>query len=188
MNFYLDFDRTLFDTDRFYLDLEKIIDKYISIEIFNEYKNNDCIEGFNTNVILHEISKDYEINSNIYNEINEFMQSSYQYIYDDVIPFLAKYRQKYHFIILTKGNEEFQMQKIKYSHIMDYIEDIIVTLKDKGDLNLDYQNSLFVDDSKIELLSINKNNPKKLFCINRKEKDNNEFLTIKSFDEIDNLL
>ena len=54
---YIDFDRTLFDTDAFLKDLEKLLEKdNISLQLFNEYKVKQH-NGFNPYEIVKNIQK-----------------------------------------------------------------------------------------------------------------------------------
>ena len=111
MTIYLDFDRTLFDTEKFIQDLEKlIIENNVDIKLFNDYKANYKKEGFNPEFILKEMEKDYSFNHDVYQKIDELLQLSYQYIYSDVVIFLNKcHDNNYPVCLLTKGNHDFQL-------------------------------------------------------------------------------
>ena len=192
MKIYLDFDRTLFDTNTFLDEIYKLINKYdISKNIFEESKIKLKEKGFNIYWILNEVKKKCHFDKEIYDEINELMKNSFIFIYADVIDFLKKLKEKhYEIILLTKGNKEFQQRKIDYSKVKDYFDDIIITLKHKGDLEIDYQ-AIFIDDCEKELLSIMKNNPKRLIYINRhnrKEINDSRIMTIYSLKELEEIL
>ena len=72
-------------------------------------------------------------------------------IYNDVIPFLEKYYQKYELILLTLGNKIYQKKKIDSTNINKYFKDIIITDKDKSKLNINYKEGLFIDNNPNEL-------------------------------------
>lgn len=169
MNIYLDFDRTLFDTDHFYSNILKIIENNgISLDLFNTYKDKLKNNGFNPKDILDALKKEITFDEKVYLEIEELIKKSFQYIYDDVITFLKKMKEKkYHLYILSMGNTEYQKKKIKYSNLESYFDDIIITLKLKGELPIDYKNSVFIDDSLREVESILNSNPYKVYQIVR---------------------
>ncbi len=69
---------------------------------------------------------------------------------------------------------------------------IVVTLKHKGNLNLDYKNCIFIDDNPKEIQSIIKREPKLVIRVQRDGSKysnkilENEVLTVKSLMEIIN--
>ena len=183
MNLYIDFDKTLFDSTRFLDKLCSVLDKYnMSRELFTTY-NND----FNPYIVLQSIKKP-TFSSKIYDDLNKLFIDSSDYVYDDTIPFLKYMKEKgYRIIIVTKGNREYQEMKIRSSKIDKYCDEIIMTLQDKGNLNLDYKNGIFIDDNPNELLSILKNNPKEVIRINRKNNRYNEIKIKEDVKEITSL-
>jgi FMN phosphatase YigB (HAD superfamily) len=109
------------------------------------------------------------------------------YLFNDCEELLM-YLKEHHYeiIMLTKGDKDFQFAKIDNTNIEDYFDNIIVTNKHKGDLDIDY-NAVFVDDNIEELESIMKNNPLKVVHIDRYREKNNKdkrFLTIHSLKEL----
>ncbi len=189
MKIYLDFDRTLFNTNAFLDEIYKIVNKYdISKNIFDKSKLKLKDKGFNIKLILQEVEKEFSFNHQIYEEMDNLIENSCIFLYNDVLTFLKKLKVKnYEVILLTKGNEEFQKKKIKASKISNYFDDIIITLKNKGDLDIDYQ-AIFVDDREKELLSILKRHPKKLYYINRSKQnklDNSQITTIYSLEDVE---
>lgn len=182
MKIYIDFDRTIFDCDKFIEDFYNLLEKYnISKNDFIKYQSQ-CMD-FNPYDILDLMSKDYDINKEVYNAIDNFIKKSSDYIFSDTIPFLKYIKNKnYQVIILTKGNYDFQMSKIINSHIDLYYDDVIVTNKHKGDLDIDYTNSIFIDDREEEIGSIKKRNPKRVIFIQRGNVNSN----ISSLNELIN--
>ncbi len=185
MKIYLDFDRTLFDTDSFLNELYKIIKKYkIPISVFKKHKDKLKREGFNIKDILLSIEKEYSLDQEIFNAIDNLIKKDAIYIYSDVIKFLETLKERdYEIILLTRGNKDFQEEKINSSTLLDYFNQVIVTMKHKGDLDIDY-NGIFIDDNLKELESISKRNPLKIICINRGESRlHPKFLTVTNLNE-----
>ena len=110
------------------------------------------------------------------------------YLYPDVIPFLEKYQDK-NLILLTHGDYDYQLFKIRESKIVKYFKEIKITDNYKGLLKLDYQNSIFIDDNPKEIESLLKNpiKPLKIIRIKRgKYKNLDQFLdlTVTSLSDI----
>ena len=58
MKIYVDFDRTLFDCDKFLEDFYEIITKYkIPIDLFKKCQNQSKRHGFNPYLILNDVEK-----------------------------------------------------------------------------------------------------------------------------------
>ena len=130
MVIYVDFDHTLFNTTAFVRQMEEVTNKKISdIDIKS----------------IPEISEKNKI------DLKEFL-------YEDSIPFLEKYKD-YNLVLLTKGNYEYQEFKILKTNISKYFKEKIITEKEKGDLEIDYQKGIFIDDNPREIESIMKNSP-----------------------------
>lgn len=192
MKIYVDFDRTLFDCDKFLEDFYALIDKYnIPKALFKECQNQSRRKGFNPYIILNNLEKKENFDKKIYQDIDSLIHRTSDYLYPDAIPFLEYLKSmNYEIIILTKGNSDYQREKIFNSHLDSYYNKLIVTMKHKGKLDIDYQNGIFIDDNPIEIQSIMNKNPKKIIRIQR---DNSKYgdMTInidincaKSLDEI----
>lgn len=169
MKVYVDFDRTLFDCDRFLGDLYSLINKYnITKEIFKESQNQCRKTGFNPYDILKLVKEKYDFDDNLLIEIDLLMKKTSEYLYSDAIDFLKYLKSlNYEIIILTKGNSNYQREKIFNARIDNYYNKLMVTMKHKGNLKLDYSNGIFIDDNPIEILSILKNNPNRVIRIQR---------------------
>ena len=158
MKYYIDFDNTLFNTESFYNDLLKIIKKYnISkkdIDLY--YKDNLSNELFNPIKIINNLIKDKNINK----EIKNFFKDLSKYLYKDTIDFLEFIKNDNELILLTYGDFEYQNLKVNKSLIKEYFNKIIVTSKNKGELDLDYKNSIFIDDSKEQIEGLLRKNAK----------------------------
>ena len=169
MKIYVDFDRTLFDCDRFLGDIYALMNKYnITKEMFVECQNQ-CIEkGFNPYLILDLVKEKYNFDNKLYQDLDLFMEDTSNYLYSDASTFLNYLKLlKYEVIILSKGNIDYQKKKIMNSHIDLLYSDLIITRNHKGDLGLDYINSIFIDDNPKEILSIMNQKPKKIIRLQR---------------------
>lgn len=159
MKIYLDFDGTLFNTDKFYQDYLNLFQEYgldedlinnIKLELFKTTK-------FNLDILTNYLVKEYNLDNNILLKVNNLYNSSY--VFKDVIPFLEKYKNL-EINLLTYGEYNYQLKKIDGSNLKKYFKDIIITDKDKSKLNLDYQNNLFIDNNPTEIkkfLEVTKN-------------------------------
>lgn len=191
MKIYIDFDRTLFDCESFLKKLYEIIKKYeIPKSIFIKCQNQCKKAGFNPHIILEKVANEYQFNIKIYDEINNLINESNSYLYPDAIPLLEHLkRANYEVIILTKGNFDYQKEKIYNSNIKDYYDELIVTMKHKGNLDINYEKSIFIDDNPIEIKSILRRKPKELIRIKRINSkyfnvDIENIKTVSSLDEI----
>ena len=187
MKVFVDFDRTLFDCDFFLSDFYKIISKYnISRDLFNECQNQCDENGFSLYLILNEVEKRMSVSQDIYKDVDGLLEDTSKYLYKDSIMFLKWLRENdYNVIILSKGNMEYQSKKIINSGILDYCDDVIITMRHKGDLKLDYKNSIFIDDNPKEIESIMKSSPKMVIRIKRNNSRYNDVL-LKNILEVSN--
>lgn len=188
MKIYVDFDKTLFDRDKFLEDFYCLIEKCgISRDKFNEYQNQ--FKNFNPRGVLDLIDKEEGIDKHVYSKVEKLIGSSSKYLFSDTIPFLKYLKnKKYPVIILTKGDYNFQMSKIVNSHINEYYDEIMITDKHKGELDIDYANGIFIDDRIAEIKSIMANNPMRIISIQRNGIINSEVdvETVNSLNELIN--
>lgn len=150
MKIYLDFDGTLFDTDKFYQDYLKLLQEYnIDEATINNIKPKIFKNTlFNLDILTNYLVKEYNLDNNIYLKVNNLYNSTY--VFKDVIPFLEKYKNL-EINLLTYGEYNYQQKKIEGSNLKKYFKNIIITDKDKSKLNLDYKNSLFIDNNPKEI-------------------------------------
>ena len=169
MKVYVDFDRTLFDCDKFLEDFHTIISKYnIPKDLFKECQNQSRRHGFNPYTILNNLEEKTSFDKNIYTDIKELMHNTSNYLYQDAIPFLEYLnKNNYQVIILTKGNKEYQKEKITNANIDKYYSKLIVTMRHKGLLFLNYLQGIFIDDNPREIKSLYIRKPKKIIRIVR---------------------
>lgn len=188
-NIYVDFDRTLFDTDKFLEDLDNVLMNFnIDVNTFLEYVKKDEENGFNPGNVLKIMEKEYSINKDIYKEIEDLIKKSEQYVYSDVYSFMRSVKEKnYKIFILTKGNNEYQLSKIRNTSLFNYLDGVLVTLKLKGELDLNYKDSIFIDDNPKELESIIKRKPQRIIRIERKNAKYNMIKLNKNLEIVSDL-
>lgn len=166
MKIYLDFDGTLFNTDKFYQDYLVILNKYniSSFEIEKMKKELFTNRRFNLDILTDYIISKYNI-KNLKQEVEYLYNNSY--VFEDVIPFLEKYKN-YNLILLTLGDIDYQNRKIESSNLTKYFQDIIITDGDKSQLDINYKDNLFIDNNPKELIKF-QNNGGKIIRIRRIE-------------------
>lgn len=150
MKIYIDFDGTLFNTDKFYQDYLTILNKYniSSFEIEKMKKELFKNKRFNLDILIDYIIGKYNI-KNLKQEVETLYNNSY--VFEDVIPFLEKYKN-YNLILLTLGDIDYQNRKIESSKLSKYFQDIIITDVYKSQLDINYKDNLFIDNNPKELI------------------------------------
>lgn len=136
----LDFDHTLFQTSAFRDDLKELFLKHGVTEDDYVAAEGEAIRGAQGNyydytVQLHVQTlekKGYTISKKeIVNEVDELLKNN-MYVYDDTIFFLQELKKNDESIILlTAGNESFQMDKIRSINIQDYFDEIVCVRGEK---------------------------------------------------------
>ena len=154
MKLYIDFDGTLFDTDRLFGDFIKVCNSYgITDDRFHEAQQNFFSKNklFNIGPVIEYLVEKYNIIDSIYSDIDALFNDSY--LFEDVLDSLKELIDQGHELyMLTYGNFEFQKRKIDGAKIKNYFKDIIITEFNKSELNFDKANSIIID-----------NNPKEIF-------------------------
>ncbi len=203
MNYYIDFDNTLYETTKLTsLMLDKIVDS-ISKATREEKRNIEFIKNeFNStkgNIysFAKEIASRYNVNSEkVLENVRNVIKNGEEITFDDAKRFLKKLKEKKDNIVLltyipNENNMEYQIEKIKGSGIEKYFDDIIITSKCKFTLDLDYKNSIFIDDDPRNLDGLYERNPIKVIRIRKKNNkyskidiDNKDIEEYESFDDI----
>ena len=193
MNYYLDFDYTLFDTHTFREELYNILEKngfdksYLSMT--PELKTNgqkllNIKELFKILATMRDIPIE-----NFLNPLEELYSKCNEFVYDDSIEFLKYLRKKgQNIYILSWGEKVFQKEKIFASKLNEYIDDIIYAEQLKYTLDINYEDGIFIDDSVRDLEGLYNQNAKMVFRIKRPNgKNSNEELNIKEILEFNSL-
>ena len=199
MNFYIDFDNTLYNTKALTADMLEKLAIYISktqnvnkeklLEELKSKFNRKNIYNIFELCIFFENQYDMQ-NNQLQLMIKEILEDGNKYVYSDVIEFLEKLKnENYELFILTKAegkdNIEYQKIKIEGSKIKQYFSgNPIITIKPKGELDLDYENGIFIDDNPKELKSLYSAKAKRVIRIKRPNaKYSNEELNISGIEE-----
>lgn len=141
MKIFVDFDNTIFDTRHVFLDaFFAVFEKYgVSQQVFD-----DTLSHFSKTAVqdgpcytprehIREIIKKTKIHldeDTFVTEINHFLEHVEDCVFVDFYQFAHLYDKK-DLIILSYGDDDFQMRKIKGSGIVSYFLDIIITQGDK---------------------------------------------------------
>lgn len=193
MNYYIDFDYTLFDTHAFREELYKILEKngldktYLAMT--PELKTNgqkllNIKELFKSLATIKNIPVE-----NFLNPLEELYSKCNELVYDDSIDFLKYLKTKGHKIyILSWGEKVFQKEKIFASKLNEYIDDVIYAEQLKYTLYINYEDGIFIDDSVRDLEGLYNQKAKKVFRIKRPNgKNSNKELNIKEILEFNSL-
>lgn len=193
MNYYLDFDYTLFDTHAFREELYKILEKngfdktYLTLS--PEMKTNGQ-KLLNIKEVFGNLAKPRNIPiENFLEPLEELYGRCQEFLYDDSIEFIEYLKSEKHKVyILTWGEKEFQKEKVVASKLDTYVDDIIYAEELKYTLDIEYTDGIFVDDSIRDLEGLYNQNAQQVFRIKRPNAQNsNKELNIKEILEFDSL-
>ena len=194
MNYYLDFDYTLFDTYSFREELYKILEinglNSSELPLTAEKKDNSQ-KLLNIREAFKKLSDERNIPfENFIKPLEKLYERGQEYLYKDSVEFLEYLKSKGHKLyVITWGEKQYQEEKLKITKIYDYFDEIIYaeTLKYELD-NVDYENGIFIDDSVRDLEGLYEKNAKQLYRIKRKNgKNSNKELNIKEILEFNSL-
>lgn len=179
MNYYIDFDHTLYDTPKLTKDMLDTISCSIALQcgIEQEVLLEECFKMFNRENIynIYELaryfSKKYNCDSKqIIDKLNYVIYNSEKNVFSDSIPFLKKLKSLNHTIHMLSYYEyglEYQTAKIVGSKLSNLFDCIIITKKHKYELDLDYTNGIFIDDKPSDLFGLLSKNPKEIIRLRR---------------------
>lgn len=162
---YIDFDSTLYNTDKLRNFTDLVIDALCKKTDAKKTEVQDKVALFfkvqGTRRIFDLclfLENEYGLENGCLRVVVEnVLESGYEFMFNDSIPFLERLALKGHEInILTYTNKEFdyQMLKLMGSKVIKYVDNFIICSKHKGDLFLDFKNGIFIDDNPEELKSL----------------------------------
>lgn len=203
MNYYIDFDNTLYETAKLTSLMIAAIGNKIG-ELAGLEKQpiiQDAKDNFNStldNIFTHaeKMGKKYNVDPvSVVNAVKKVIDNGKEIVFEDAIRFLKRLKENGHRIfILTyipQTNQEYQLKKLMGSGITSYFDGIIITAQYKFLLDLDYTNGIFIDDDPRDLNGLFEKNPIKVIRIrkenNKRSKidiDNKEIEEYVSFDDI----
>lgn len=201
MNYYLDFDNTLYETSRLSKDMLNGLADEISIktkknkiDILDELKSMFNRENiYNIYKLAKYFAKKYNIEESVLiDKVEGIILDGKKYVYNDVISFLKELKEKNNIInVLTyvaKEDLSYQLTKIKGSGLSEYFDNIIISSSLKFNLDLKYEEGIFFDDNPRDLLGLASKNPKILVRVRRDEnKHNKQELDIENLIECKSL-
>lgn len=157
---YFDFDGTLYDSDKLMQKFIDICKKYkISEGIIDNLERRLFTETklFNLDELANSLLKEHSLTSDFIEEIEKlYLEKN---VYSDVYYALDKIQksQKYDMVILTYGNIKYQEKKISNCDILEYIKEVIITEKNKSNIdNIDYTNGIFIDNNPEQITNLTK--------------------------------
>lgn len=200
MNYYIDFDHTLYNTPKLTKDMLNTISNFIAKKfnldvssILSECKimfNRDKI--YNIYDLVEYFAKKYNFEANtLILELNSVIYDSKHNVFEDSISFLEKLKEQKHNIYLLSYCEfglEFQTAKILGSGLIRYFDSIIITGKPKWELDLDFTQGIFIDDKPEDLINLFNKTPKDIIRIRRPgdtySKENIEHIDMKEYTSL----
>ena len=196
MNYYFDFDNTLYETAK----LTEVMLNAIVNSIYNKTgKNLEDLKKYAKDIFnfAEEMAEKFKSDKNkVLEDLNNAIYSGESIVFEDARRFVEKlYKNNNKLYILTyipdKKNHDYQMKKIIGSGIAKYFNSIIITSEYKFNLSLDYKNGIFFDDDPRDLNGLFEKNPIKVIRIrkenNKRSKidmENKEIEEYKTFDDI----
>ena len=168
MNFFIDFDHTLYNTPLLTNDMLNALAAYIC-QTTNKNQENifqllkDKFKRGTNNIydiykLIEYFGNEYKYDINTATEIvNKVISNGQSYLFEDSIPFLKSLKKDNHKIYILSYNENevyFQAIKIAGSGLLPYVDGIFPTTSIKGDIPLDFSKCIFIDDKPKDLISI----------------------------------
>ena len=202
MNFFIDFDHTLYNTPLLTNDMLNALAAYICQNTNKNQENifqllKDKFKRGTNNIydiykLIEYFGNQYKYDINKATEIvNKVIANGQSYLFDDSIPFLRSLKKDNHKIYILSYNETevyFQAIKITGSGLLPYVDGIFPTTSIKGNIPLDFSKCIFIDDKPKDLISIYNNKPYKIFRIRRKNDTYSEIETGLPIPEFSSLL
>lgn len=173
MNYFIDFDCTLFDTDALTKAMlvcvaKNISSQHSSIDFDSALKEAESLFNpeniYNIFELCKHLSKKYNTSlSTLLKEIGDILDNCEKYVYDDSVQFLELLKSKNHNLTLLTfahaGALDYQKQKVAGSGLTKYFDNIIVTIKPKWELDIDYTNGVFIDNNPTDVVNLYNTNP-----------------------------
>lgn len=204
---YIDFDSTLFDTQKFRQESNEIIGQEIC-SLNKTISKADLVEEISLGFKEERYKSYYQLCTILENKhslehgylkkkLEEIILDAQRFLYSDSVGFLKNLKLKgYEINILTytsKNSFDYQMKKIYGSQITSFIDNLIICTKNKGELGLDYEHGIFIDDNPDVLYSLFKAgvNAERIIRMKRKDAgysqlivDIKNLVEVTGFDEI----
>ena len=204
MNYYIDFDNTLYNTplliNKMLSSIVTSIQEKISMNSDDLYQ--ECKSMFNREHIynIYELAKyfsdKYSLDESIIiSNLNNIILDGSDFVFEDTIPFLKKLKDnghKLYMLTYCKDSLEYQSIKVAGSKLADFFDALYITSVPKYTLDIDYTNGIFIDDNPDDLLGLYSKNPKQVIRLRRqgnkysvKDINNPDIKEYLNFNEID---
>ena len=195
MNFYIDFDSTLYNTSGL---VEKML-RALAAEMSNQDSSLDAEEMYleekgmfnskniyNIFELCRYFAKKYNLDADsLILAVNGVISNGKDLVYEDSAEFLKQLKAMGHRInMLTytaQDGLEYQMQKIYGSGLIQLFDNIIITSTPKWQLDLNYSQGVFVDDNPKDLAGLHGNNP---IAVIRIKREGNKYASKPMPDDI----
>ncbi len=187
--YYIDFDNTIYETGKLTKDILKIISDEVSVrknedakKVFEDFKSStDNFFTFAKKYCI-EYKIDYDVLCSKILDI--IINKGKEYVFPDAIKFLKKLKESNENVcILTyvsnSKNLEQQALKLAGSGILELVNEVYNTTNFKFELELDFKNSIFIDDSPRDIEGFYKKGARNIIRI---IKPNNEKRTSKKLN------
>lgn len=193
MNYYLDFDYTLFDTSALREGLYEILEQngldktYLAMTPEMEKSGQKLL---NIKELFKSLSETKNIPlENFLEPLEKLYARCEEFVYDDTVEFLKYLKSQNHKIhVLTWGEKEYQKEKLIASKLYDYFDEKIYAEILKYELDIDFANGIFIDDSIRDLEGLYNKNAKQVYRIRRANgKNAKKELNIKEIPEFNSL-
>ena len=204
MNYYFDFDNTLYETAK----LTEVMLNAIVNSIYNKTGKSladlkkYAKENFNSTTgnifnFAEEMAEFFGVEKeSVLENLNNAIYNGDSIVFEDAKRYVENlYENHNKLYILTyipdKKNHDYQMKKIIGSGIAKYFDGIIITTEYKFNLKLDYKNGIFFDDDPRDLNGLYEKNPIKVIRIrkenNKRSKIDMENKDIKEYTSFDDI-
>ena len=168
MRIILDFDYTIFDTDKFRGAVQAMFAKHgVGAELFKRSIEESRGEAGEWHPVKQfEILRKERIDkiNSIREMLNRLTDDSQQYLYEDTMPYLEKASKNHEFSIVSYGEDKFQGAKIRGCRgACKYFNKILVTQnlnkdKEAGEIARG-ERAIFIEDNPIALVAVKKFSP-----------------------------
>lgn len=191
--YYIDFDNTLYETGKLTKDILNELAKTISVSKKIEFQKvlSDLQNSFNSTIdnfesFAEELSVKYDVKySVLQNHLQKIIiLEGSNYVFPDAFQLLKRLKSKNEnvciltYVAQTKNLHQ-QALKLAGSGILPYVTEVYNTTRYKFDLQIDYKNGIFIDDSPRDLEGLYKAGARQLIRI---KKPNNEKRTSKKLN------
>jgi FMN phosphatase YigB (HAD superfamily) len=194
MNYYIDFDNTMYNTpkltDRMLQSIanslhtqDKSLDKEKILEECRSMFNRENI--YDIYLLAKYFSEKYNLELEpIINNLNMIILNGEDLVFDDVVSFLENLKANNHKIYMLsycQENLQYQSVKIAGSNLTSYFDGLYIVSRPKYELDINYNNGIFIDDNPKDLLGLYSKKPLEVIRMRRGE---NKY-SLKDIDNCD---